>query len=430
MNKALFLILSAALFQISAQTLDSIYTVFLSNNKGITAFTEKINAQKHRADNAAVYPAPELMLSLNQVPVDDPDIFNNAFSQELKLSQMFMPGGKLSAMKQAENSVISVIAAEKQKYILTARSELSSTFYEIWLLQEEINLQHSYSNVLEKLLAYESAVSYSADGKSLSILSLQIEQRSVNLKIRRMEEEKRSMISMLFAKAGIPYDDINRFYARLTTADSSVSNMMHDESIFHPSLAAMNAMKNMWLAEADASSRNIYPDFMLEFMLMRMPRGMPVTTKSIANLQHSAGPSETEVMFGLGFKFTLPFLPGYSDKIHGKTEEYYASSRSAGLDLENMQLMLESEKNQLVRELQSNLEYIQSYRNELLPLQKGKTLLAENLYRSGKLQITDVINEQKMLIMYEMEMFGYYKRFFDIKARLIPFLNNTTEIKD
>lgn len=429
MNKviiALFILCICA----SAQSLDSIYTLFLENNQGIKSYTERIIGQKFKADGAAVYPAPEIMLSVNQVPFNDPDLFENAFSQDLKISQMFMPGGKLSAMKNAELSAIPVIAAGRKEYILKTKSEISSLFYKIWIMKQEIELQDSYIKVLRDLIEYESSGNLSRDGNTLSILTLKLELRSSELKIKRMKDEYLTMSTMLFAKAGVSREDSPQFIPVLTNLDTTLNQSTANEEPVHPALSVMEYMRQMWLAEADANSKNIYPDFMLEFMLMRMPRGMPLTTKSPADALHTAGNGETEYMFGVGVKFTLPFLPGYSAKTNAKTEELLASANSVEHDRQNMKSMFNAEYNRYIQDLNAGSKYITSYKTEILPLQRGKAELTRELYLSGKMGITDVINEQKMTIMYEMELLSYYGQFFDLKSKLIPFLENEIEIKD
>jgi hypothetical protein len=183
----------------------------------------------------------------------------------------------------------------------------------------------------------------------------------------------------------------------------------------------MYAMEEMLLAEKDAVSRELYPDLMAELMFMRMPLGMPLTTKTDPDMIHDLGKGETEYMYGLRFSITLPFLPGYSAKINQNAEEKALQQKSIAMERENMNRMFNRESASLREEYLATFRLIHSYRTEVLPLLRQNIQLLESLFSSGQADLVTLLREEKMYIMNEMDMLGLIKKLLVLKAKYIPY---------
>ena len=107
MKNNLINILSAILIlvisgQVKAQSVDSLVSEALQNNPQLKSIEQRIYAGEYRAEAVDNLPPPTLGVEFSQIPTDEINIWNEAISNSLSISQMFPLGGKLSAMNNVE----------------------------------------------------------------------------------------------------------------------------------------------------------------------------------------------------------------------------------------------------------------------------------------------------------------------------------------
>ncbi len=413
----LLTILSAGL---SAQPLNEILDLTFKNNSALRSFDYRSEAIKSKAGAAGIYPAPQMMFTINQIPWPDGNPLNEAYSQELSFSQMFMTGGKLGAMRSAELKGIPLAEAQKREYKAKIASEITQSYFNLWAMDRELELQNRYNALVTRLINLISTQS-SSGYRAAELISLKSEFAVSLITLNKMKAERRSMELMLLGQTGISDSLLSAVVPILQPSDTLLTIGMDANSKLNPQLYVMSAMEEMLSAEKEAVSRGMYPDLMAELMFMRMPLGMPLTTKTDPEMIHDLGKGETEYMYGLRFSLTLPFLPGYSAKIKHNADEKALQRSALALERENMRKMFDRESAALREEFFATVNLMQSYKTDVLPLLRQNIQLLETLFSSGQAELSSLLREEKMYIMNEMEMLGLIKKMLSIKAKYIPY---------
>jgi len=169
----------------------------------------------------------------------------------------------------------------------------------------------------------------------------------------------------------------------------------------NPSLAKMNNMIEMNKAMITASNKELIPDLMVQGMLMRMPRGMILTSQSDLTM---LDPS-TEIMYSLMFSITLPFAPWSIGKINNKEEELTAGINSIQLGKNDMQREMTTQLKEAIVKYSTAKELTELYDKRVIPLYTNATESQTTAYQNGKTGITTVIDSYRMLLMQKM---NYY----------------------
>src|ERR1035437_8696110 len=103
----------------------------------------------------------------------------------------------------------------------------------------------------------------------------------------------------------------------------------------NPSLKKMGSMIKMSELEIYANNKELIPDIMVQGMVMRMPRGMILTTKTDPAMMDGMG--QTEYMYSVMASITLPFMPWSSGRISSKEEQLQADISGLSMEKKNMQ---------------------------------------------------------------------------------------------
>ena len=167
----------------------------------------------------------------------------------------------------------------------------------------------------------------------------------------------------------------------------------------NPSLVKMKEMIEMNQLEIEANNKELIPDLMVGGMLMRMPRGMFVTTKTDPMMINGNG--ETEIMYGLMASVTLPFAPWSSGKYSAKEEELLTTITGIRYEKENMQQELIAELKAKFKLLQNSLNEVRLYSQEVIPLYKKAVEVQLTEFQNNRVTINSLIETIQMLLMKE-----------------------------
>jgi len=170
----------------------------------------------------------------------------------------------------------------------------------------------------------------------------------------------------------------------------------------NPALRKMDRMQEMNNLEINANRKELFPDLMLQAMLMRMPQGMLLTSKTPV---HSlTGMGETEYMFSVMASVTLPFAPWASGKIRTREEELLSSTEGISLEKENMRIMLESKFFGLVNSAESAKKEMRLLKEQVIPIYRQTLDSQMNEFRNNRNSIVNILQTLKMLLMKEEDL--------------------------
>lgn len=385
----------------SAQSLDSLVAAAMHNNLKLQSLAYKHKEHDARMEQKGAFPAPSIGLQLNQVPFSSGNPLRDAFSQNLSISQMIPLGGKLDAMVAAEHSGLSGIHAEidEAESQLTAQVKMAYIKWIAAVKKQDILTENA--GLLASLADFLKTGFNTSSQTQGDLLLLQSEALINQTQVALGKQEISAQQILLQRLTGLPAVE-NPDTTLLTKpvrllSDSLIGGLLTEEN---PRLRQMNAMIAMNKAEAEANEKERIPDLMVEAMLMRMPQGMQLTTKT--NPEMITGMGMTEYMYTLGASITLPFLPWTRKGIDAKSEELLSATRRLELEQKDMQLEMAAQIKNALHKSRSLQQNAAIYREQVLPLLEASERATVLVYQSGNSGIGKVLETRKMLLMEKM----------------------------
>src|ERR1035437_994324 len=385
-----------------AQTVDSLVNEALRNNRQLKSLEQRVRSAGFKSESVGYLPAPTLGIEFQQVPFKDPNPFNQALSQNLSFSQMFMVGGKLSSMSEAEKQNVPIAQSEydivKQKLI----AEVKGEYYKIWMNEHHAGLRKDNINILRDLLS-SAENSYKVNKASYSeVLLLRAELASYETDLNVLNNQAKSEVFTMNNLLGRDISDTNIEVKHEWKIDTLTQSRKELEDILlnnNPSIKKMGSMIKMSELEVYANNKEYIPDIMVQGMVMRMPQGMILTTKSDPAMMDGMG--QTEYMYSVMASITLPFMPWSSGRISSKEEQLQADISGLSMEKKNMQGDMLAELNASLKKLESKKEQVRLYENEVLPLYKKAFEAQLGEYRNGRLSINSLLETQRTILMKE-----------------------------
>jgi len=395
----LMVVCSAGLY---AQSVDSLVNEALRNNRQLKSLEQKVRSAGYKSESVGYLPPPTLGIEFQQVPFKDPNPFNQALSQNLSFSQMFMVGGKLSSMSEAEKQNVPIAQSEydiiKQKLI----AEVKEEYYKIWMYEHHGDLRGENIIILRDLLSRAENF-YKVNKASYSdMLLLRAELESYKTDLNVLNNQAKSEVYKMNNLLGRDISDTNIMVKHGLNIDTlSQSSIELEYSLLdnNPSLKKMGSMIKMSELEIYANNKELIPDIMVQGMVMRMPRGMILTTKSDPMMMNGLG--ETEYMYSIMASITLPFMPWSSGRITSKEQELEADISGLSLERKSMLGDMLAELNASLKKLESKKEQVRLYENEVLPLYRQTFEAQLGEYRNSRLNINSLIETMRTILNKE-----------------------------
>ncbi|MCU0344417.1 MAG: TolC family protein [Ignavibacterium sp.] len=401
----------------SAQSVDSLVNEALQNNPQLKSIEQKIYAGEYRAEAVNNLPPPTLGIEFTQVPIDKINIWDDAISNSLSISQMFPLGGKLSAMNSVELQNVKVTKKDYDSYKTNLTAQVKMSYYYIWQLDRKIEIQLENINLLNNL-SNSLEISYQVNRiNQADVLTIRSEVSSNNAQLIILKKQREAEIYKLNKLLGRKLDSKELTIDEEINDDTLSYSQTQLEAILsnkNPSLLKMNSMIEMNKAMVNANNSELVPDLMVEGMVMRMPRGMILTSKTdLSMLAHE--PQETEYMYSLMASITLPFVPWSSGTYNNKEEELLSEIKGIEYEKNNMQREMTAQLKEALVKYNSAKELMNLYDQEVIPLYTSSAESQTTSYQNGKTSITAVIDSYRMLLMQKM---NYYMSKADVQMSL------------
>lgn len=395
----------------NAQSVDSLINEALQNNPQLKAQKYKISASEFRAESVNNYPAPSLSLEFSQTPVSEINIFNESISNNLSLSQMFPLGGKISAMTEVEKRNINVEKNTYEVYKTNLTAQVRMTYFTLWTIERKIEVQNKNIFLLNDLIK-SIEISYTVNRiNQADLLTIQSEIAANETQLLILNNQKEAEIYKLNKLLGRDLNSKNVYTLQDTPADTikySQTELVELLQETNPSLNRMSSMIEMNRSMITANNKELIPDLMLQGMIMRMPRGMILTSKADLTMLDA----KTDYMYSLMASITLPFAPWSINKIKAKEEELYAGISSIEYEKNDMARDMIAKFNEAYLKYNTANNLTRLYTNNVLPLY-GKAAEAQvSAYQNGRTNINTVIDSYRMLLMQQM---NYYMAKADIQ---------------
>ncbi len=395
MYKFLLLLIISPL---AGQSLDSLMQEAKRNNPRLLSWQGQIRASEYRERAAATLPAPTLGLEFSQVPFDSYDLWNNSLSTNLSFGQMFHLGGKLSAMRRVEQINTSALEygfGDERQMIL---SDLAMSYYRLWLLDRKIELQKNTIDLLRLAESdYQNRLLTGTTAQA-DLYMLQAERAAAETQQLSLQQERDLQLLQLNTLLGRDKLDAPVQPPR-ELAMQGIST--EPDIAAAPMLQQMQSMIRMNQAMALAGRKEKYPDLMLQGMVMRMPRGMVLTTSSEMTMPMK----KIDYMYGVMASVTLPFLPWSKNRYKTKVSEYDAMTEA----LTHKQTAMRQEIGRQIATAKTkratSAQLYNRYKEVVLPQMHKAVQSQLTALQSGSRSMSSFLQTLKMSLMEEMNMY-------------------------
>jgi len=396
-----------------AQSVDSLVQEALRNNPQVKAFIYQRDATVYRAGATGALPAPTVGLEFSQIPVSSANVFNDAISTNFSISQMFMLGGKLSAMSEVEKRRGTVVEQNKASYEVQLRGRIKMNYYQLWLLDRQIGVQQRTVALLDELVESLQSRVLTNRMRQADLLSIRAEVASERARLSEKRSRRFGLVSVLNSLMGrndlstpVATDSVLAVLAPQGTEFTLAERVKST----NPSLIAMDRMKDMNDAMIASARKDLIPDLMVQAMVMRMPNGMILTggARSVDAIQQSAmgmPMQKTEWMYSIMASMTLPFMPWSSERSTAKAEEMRSTNLGIAAERDAMQReMIASLRSALIK-YSTNDSLARQYVTDILPLTKQSAEAQTIAYQNGQVPITTVLDARRMELMKHDDYF-------------------------
>jgi outer membrane protein TolC len=405
MRKKIFYLLIFAAGLLNAQSVDSLIREAELNNPQLKALQQRIKSAEYKSESAKYLPPPSVGVEFQQIPFKNPDPVKSALSQNLVFSQMFMVGGKLGAMYDAERQNVNIaqssLAEEKNKILASVRTQ----YYKIWMDEHHIDLREDMQVLLNNLLN-SAENSYKINRTRYSdLLLIRSEIASNETDLINLQNDLKSetykmnyLLGRDLADSSLDVQHNWKIDSLSTTEEGLVNDLLRQ----NPSLKKMDQMIRMDELEKTANNKELIPDIMVQGMVMRMPQGMLLTTKTDPMMRMAMG--ETEYMYSIMASVTLPFMPWSVGKYNSRDQELAAGISGLSYEKINMQREMISELKSTLKKIESKRSQVNLYEVNVIPLYK-QTLDAQlKDYSNNQLPVSSVLDTYRTLLLKEEDL--------------------------
>jgi outer membrane protein, heavy metal efflux system len=396
-----------------AQPVDTLVQEALMNNPQVASFDYRIQASDSRARSSGAWPAPSIGIEFSQVPTSSANVFNDAIANNYSISQMFMLGGKLSAMSEVEQKRGKMLQENRAAFLVDLRGKIKMNYSRLWLLDRQIEVGERVMNNLNGLIDAMRIQVLTNRIPQADLLSLQAEAAASGAKLTDRRAQRAGLLNVLNALLG--RNDVDQEVKTdslppsmpVRSAERELSDRL---ALVNPSLLAMDRMTEMNEAMIVSAQRELIPDLMVQAMVMRMPNGMVLTSgsRSVDAIQQSAigmPMQKTEWMYSIMASITLPFAPWSSGRSTAKADEMRATNLGIGAERDGMQREMIASLRSAFRSYAAKDSLVREYRNTIVPLARESADAQTTAYQNGKVPVTAVLDARRMELMREDEYF-------------------------
>lgn len=367
----------------------------IENNPRLKAARNRVQVSKTRIRQAKAWDAPQIGVEFYQTPVQSfPNPVKNGMETDYFIQQMIPFPGKVAAMGKSFQKNSEMMDQDYKTLENKIRQELKSGYYELYLLQQKIEINAENQELVQKLTEislkqYEVGMGIQAD-----ILRAQTELSALMNEEINLKQQRQIIEAMINSLVNRPTTEPLGEIAEIKPDAPEWTFEQLQESALEnrPELRGMNFTIAMNRAELELSRREYYPDLMARIMYKDM-----------------ADTKEDFWSAMIGIDFPLAFWS--SSKYTSKVEENRLNVAIAEDDLVNMKNMVLYELQSALVKLQASYDALKLFKNTSIP-QAGQALQSTlSYYQTGKTEFLMVIDAYRMLLMakldYQMSLMNY-----------------------
>jgi outer membrane protein, heavy metal efflux system len=384
-----------------APPLESLLREALENNPGIESARFREQATEQRIDQMRSWMPPNLKYQFNRQPLGVMGQVDFMSMHTYSLSQMIPFPGKISARVDMERANYEMASFDRSDDEVQLAAKVKETYYELWMMEKKLEVNRDLQKLLENFVASAERM-YEVDMAGLeAVLSAQTNVSKLRTEERTLKNDYNKMLAMLNQLLDREPDTALGTIITLPAEDIPYDAAELEQRMLghRPDIQAMRSGIDMNQAEIRFARREYYPDIMVDVMYMQMPGGMQDQVGTMVSLQ-------------------IPLAPWSSNMVTKRVSEAQSERRSREKSLENMTTMARSELRQAFLDIETHLDVLRLYREEVIPNAEQTAESALGAFQAGKTEYLMVLDSFRMLEMFRMEYYMAQAEFHKAIAEL------------
>jgi len=379
----------------------------LENNPGLQSFRFREQAAEQRIEQVQAWEAPVLRYRYNPMAV-------TAFNQTTgrgegvrytntnfaDLAQTIPFPGKIQAKTAVEEARVKVNSDQTEQIELELSAQLKTSYFDLWLIQQKIEVNRELQALIGDFI--ESARQlYEVERIGLDpILSAETEQAKLRTEERTLQNEYHKQLAvlnqLLFREPDTPLGRITRLPSETYSFDfAEIEQQMLTR---RPDLNALRNGIEMNEAEIRLAQKNYYPDITVGVSYMDMP---------FANDR-----------FGGMVSVKVPIAPWAKSGVSKKIREAEFQKKSRQQALENEQSLAKAELRTAFLDLETQLDVVRLYREEVIPKAEETTESALTAFTAGRINYLNVLDSFRALEQFRVEYYSAQANYHKTVAEL------------
>lgn len=371
--------------------LPSLVSEALERNPAIRAADQEMKAMEAAVPQSGSLDPPELSYMRDEMPGFD---FNQARFSRIELMQMIRFPTKLSTERSLAEAMAEHAHHEHLEIINNVLSELSSAYFELWYLQQQMVLQGENARLM-KQVAQISGTRYAAGlVPQYEVLKAQTELAMIQNAVVSLRQQERSAKEMLMAILNrgradtLGFAIISEEISTLLPLDSLERAALRERPmLIHDSIGVETARMTLSLARQE-----YLPDLRIGLEYMTMP------------LEHMNAWS-----FKLGV--TLPFAPWVIAGTASHSDEAEAQVAKSAAVFDATRNMVLTEVRTKYLEAESEKIQLAAYQDVLIPQSEQSLQSVLTAYENGQAQFMMVLESYRTVTSVTTEYFMSRMRF-------------------
>ncbi len=384
-----------------APPLDDLLREALENNPGLQSSRYREHAAEQRISQMRSWMPPTLKYQYNPQPIGTMDQLRYMNMNIFSLSQMIPFPGKISARVDMEEAGYKMASSERGDDEVQIAAEVKKIYYELWMTQKKLEVNLELQSLLGNFTQSAQRM-YEVDMTGLeAVLSAQTNLAKLHTEERTIKNDYNKMLVMfnqlLHRNPDTPLGEIVSLPPEgMPTDFEEIERRMIAR---RPDLQVMRYDIEMNRADIRSARRDYYPDIMVDLMYMQMP-------------------GVAEDRFGAMISLQIPLAPWSGNMVTKRVSEAQYQIQSRQKSLENMVTMAQAEIRQAMLNLETNIDIIRLYRDDVLPQAEQTAESALGAFQAGKTEYLMVLDSYRMLEMFRMEYYMAIAEFHIAKAEL------------
>jgi outer membrane protein TolC len=355
------------------------------NNAGVQAAYNRWQAELSKADMVKALPDPKLTYSYF---IESVETRTGPQEQKAGISQQFPWFGKLDAKQKAQLAHADNAYEQYRSALLKLAFGVRRTYAESWLLQREMELTRQHIQLLENIEGVaESRVR--AGASASEVIKTRLERAQLEERLQTLDQKQVPLNTQLNAalnrNARTPIPPITMLDARsLNRAGMELLSLENN-----PGLIALQHGQTGAEADIRAAKKTGLPDITLGVEWI----GIGDASSPVKDSGKDAW------MAGIGIS-----LPLWRGKYNADVVRASYMRNAYDLARQQKSNTLESELESAIADYHEAERKVALYRDTILPQSDQLLELNETDYRSGKASFLDLIDTQRSILRYQLDL--------------------------